>query len=169
LGDVDPAVAERGAAGRDGVIVAVLVRAAAFVGMKLLAVKLDYQAILLMATVAIAPAAVGLDERELFPCRRKSVRLRHVQVVAVLEDGVGAARTGRDDFVEVAPPAELLSAVDLAPQPRLAGEVPAEGAGHVRDNVIEIGRRLDQVDDRLLGEGMRRNATREPPVHLENG
>jgi hypothetical protein len=146
-----------------------LVVTTAVAGVELPSVEFDDQAILLVVAVATAPAAVRLGELDLLAGRREPVGLLHVPVVAVLENRVRTVCRLRDDLVEVGPPAELLARGGLAAQTFLAGQVPREGPGHRRDDVIEAGGRVHQVDDRLLGERMRRDTTREPPVRFEAG
>jgi hypothetical protein len=81
----------------------------------LLSVELHDELVLLVVPVAVSPAAVGLDVLDPSAGLWQSVSLLDVVVVAVLDDGVRAARAGQDDLVEVAAPAELFSLRSLLP------------------------------------------------------
>src|SRR3984957_8473958 len=119
-GDVHPAVPERGTDRRRRVVVPVLVVAALLRRVEPLSVELHDELVLLVVAVAVPPAAVGLGVLDLLGGRREPVRPFDVVVVAVLDDGVRAARAGQDDLVEVAAPAELLPCAGYFPEPSLA-------------------------------------------------
>jgi phosphoglycolate phosphatase len=168
-GDVHPAVPQGGADGRRGVVVPVLIAAPVLRRVVLLPVELDDELVLLVVPVAVSPAAVGLGESDLLGGLGQPVRLLDVAVVAVLEDGVRAARSGPDDLIEVAAPAELLPCGRYLPEPSLAYLSLGEPAGYTSDDVVEIGRGVHQIDDRLLGEGVRRDAPDKSPAEGQVG
>src|SRR6185437_10548911 len=165
-GDIGPAVAERRSADRC-LIVPFLVPATPLFGMKALAVQLDNQsAVLRVITVTVPIRPVGLPEARLLDRLGKPVCTLNVPVVPVFQYRVCAPGRHGDDLVEFPPPAELLTLSHRPPQVRLAGELPAEGTGDKRDHIVEVRGGLDEVDDRFLDKGMRRETIWLPgPAH----
>jgi hypothetical protein len=69
-----------------------------------------------------------------------------------------AASRGRDEFMQVSPPAQLSALVHGRAQPALVGQVARERAGHPAAHVVEVRGRLRQVEHGLLDPGPRRIA-----------
>jgi phosphoglycolate phosphatase-like HAD superfamily hydrolase len=167
-GDVVPAVAERAPGGHGGFIVAAPVAVAGgAVLMEPLAVKLHHQAVLVVAAVAVAPRPVRFDERHLPAGGRQAMGTLNVPVVPIFQRRMRARGGQRDDLVEPIAPAKLLPRGHDLPEARFAGQLPLESSRDPSHGVVETGRRADQVGDRFLDPGMRRNAAREPPARLK--
>jgi hypothetical protein len=78
------------------------------------------------------------------------VRALNVPVVAVLEHGVRAARGERDGQVELVAPADPGTRGHRLAKRPLPDEVPRESGGYPADRVIQAGRGICQVSDRIV-------------------
>jgi phosphoglycolate phosphatase len=166
-GHVVPVVAQRRAAAGRRVVVAAPVMAAAFLGMRPLAIQLDDQLIFLVAAVPEAPAAIGLGERDLLAGLRQPVRALDIPVIPKLKQRVRSPRRGADELIKLGSPAQLLPSTQRLPQRPLPGKPPPERGSNPPAGVIEAIRRIHQVDDRLLDKGMRQHSARKPRFRID--
>jgi hypothetical protein len=149
--DVVPAVPERLLPGRGGGIVPGLV--GPLVLMAQLPVQLHHDAVLVVDPVPTSPAPVGPGEPYLQARLRQAVRPLHIPVVPELQHRMVPARRGRDQLMQVGPPAQLGPCVHRLVQRGLVGEIPGERPGNPATDVIKRSRRLGKVKHGLLDLG----------------
>src|SRR5580704_15755628 len=166
-GDVVPVVAQRRAADRRGVVVAAAVLAAPFRGVRELPVELDDEPELPVIAVAEAAAAAGLGERHLPACPGQPVRPLDVAVVPELKQRVRSPGRRDDHLVELSPAAELPARAQRGPQRPLPRQPPPERGSHPPAGLIEVIRRLHEVDHGLLNERMRHHPPRKPRLNVQ--
>jgi hypothetical protein len=135
----------------------------------LLSVELDHEAEFRVIAVAESPSSVWLGEWNLPLGRGQAVCALHVAVVPEFQDRMGAARGGRDDFTELGSPAEFRPAVHRGPQRAFGGEPPPESGRYPAADGVQITGGMHEVEDRLLEERARYNATGKAHIGIGLG